>query len=255
MISNTFLLLDGIGRKLEKRLWHEGILTWTDFLENDEVSFISHGRKRLMDASLYFAKCELDGGNSSYFCDALEKAEHWRLFERFKDEALCLDIETNGLTPAQGGYVTMVGLYDGKNYRCLVRGEDLNAQALSEAISGYKLLITFFGSAFDLPFLKESFSGIDFRIPHFDLCFGARKLGFGGGLKKLEPLFGIERCPETQGMDGYDAVLLWRHFRQGSREALELLKLYNREDTVNLMKIAEAIYLKLKEKTGIEQYL
>ena len=254
MIGSTFLLLDGIGRKLERRLWHEGMLTWPEFLERDGVSFISPDRKRLMDAALYFAKCELDGGNASYFGDVLERAEHWRLFERFRNEAVCLDIETNGLPPGRGGRVTVVGLYGGFDYKCFVRGENLSANALNEELSRYKYLITFFGSAFDIPFLRESLSGFECELPHFDLCFGARRLGLRGGLKKIEPLFGIERCEETRGMSGYDAVLLWTEAKAGSREALELLKLYNREDTVNLMKIAGDIYRRLRDNTGIGLY-
>ena len=43
--------------------------------------------------------------------------------------------------------------------------------------------------------------------------------------------------------------------QNGSAEALDLLKLYNREDTVNLFGIAEVIYQRLRVQTGIEEYL
>lgn len=253
MIENTFLFLDGIGKKLERKLWQRDILTWDDFLERDSVPFISSARKKLMDGALFFASLELKNENTSYFKDALESSEHWRLFGRFKTKAVCLDIETNGLSPDSGGYPTAVGIYDGHEYKCLLWGNGLSADALMEELSKYKILITFFGSSFDIPFLEASLRGFRLEIPHFDLFFGAKRLGLSGGLKKLEPIFGIKRPKETQGLNGYDAVLLWRESRLGSREALELLKLYNREDTVNLMQIAQPIYEGLKAKSGLEE--
>jgi hypothetical protein len=40
-----------------------------------------------------------------------------------------------------------------------------------------------------------------------------------------------------------------------SGEALELLKMYNREDTVNLFDIAGIVYERLRAQTGIEEFL
>jgi uncharacterized protein YprB with RNaseH-like and TPR domain len=96
---------------------------------------------------------------------------------------------------------------------------------------------------------------VKFDVPHFDICFGSRRIGLKGGLKKLEMDFGIERNEAVKGMDGYDAVKLWEYARRGSKEALELLITYNKEDTVNLFKIADIIYQRLRSQTGIEEYL
>jgi uncharacterized protein YprB with RNaseH-like and TPR domain len=74
-------------------------------------------------------------------------------------------------------------------------------------------------------------------------------------LKKLEHDLGIERDEAVVGLDGYDAVKLWESARKGSTEALERLIKYNREDTVNLMQIATILYERLKQSTGIEEYL
>jgi len=59
----------------------------------------------------------------------------------------------------------------------------------------------------------------------------------------------------VKGLNGYDAVKLWEHARKGSKEALDLLRIYNKEDTVNLFEIADVVYRKLKSQTGIEEYL
>jgi len=255
MIRSTFTILDGIGQKLEKRLWREGIITWVHFLDATTLSFVNHQRKRLFDEALLSAYTELNGGNAEYFECTLKRNEHWRLFEVFKSNAVCLDIETNGLPPGRGGYVTLVGIYDGRDYKCFIRGENLTADALVEELTQYKYLITFYGSVFDIPFLKSCFRRLTCNIPHFDLCFGARRLNLKGGLKRLEQCLGIERREEVRGMDGYDAVLLWRDVRKGKSTALDLLILYNKEDTVNLFSIADTIYGRLKALTGIEDYL
>jgi len=254
MIRNTFSILNGIGEKLERKLWSRGILTWNDFIESEEFDFISPARKDMMDEDLEAHRERLAEGDAPWFKESLKSGEHWRLFEIFRDEAVCLDIETNGYQPEDGGYVTMVGLYDGYDYRSFVKDENLSAEELMSAFEPYKYLITFYGSAFDIPFLRRSLRGFDLNIPHFDLCFGARKLGMKGGLKKLETEFGIVRDLETQGMDGYDAVLLWHKVLRGSNHARELLVKYNREDTVNLWSISQTIYEMLKESTGIDKY-
>ncbi|MDI6889912.1 MAG: ribonuclease H-like domain-containing protein [Thermodesulfovibrionales bacterium] len=254
MIRSTFTILNGIGQRLERRLWREGILTWTHFLDSNNLSFINPQKKRLFDEALFSAYTELNEGNAEYFATTLKRSEHWRLFEVFKDDTVCIDIETNGFPLGRGGYVTLVGIYDGKDYKCFVRGENLTADSLNEEISKYKYLITFYGSVFDIPFLRSCFRRLRFNIPHFDLCFGARRLALKSGLKRLEQYFGIQRQDEVREMDGYDAVLLWQEVKRGNSRALDLLVLYNKEDTVNLFSMAHIIYRRLKSLTGIEEY-
>ncbi len=255
MIENTFCILDGIGEKLERRLWREGILTWKDFTEAKSVLGFSRERKCIFDESLFHDGEELAAGNARYFAARIRRREHWRLFNFFRDRTVFLDIETNGYQPNAGGYVTVVGLFDGFDYKCLVRGENLTAYNLKKELARYKCLVTFYGASFDVPFMQKAFEDIEFDIPHFDLCFAAKRLGYKGGLKKLEQHLGIEREEAVKGLDGYDAVKLWDHSRKGSRESLDLLIRYNREDTVNLAQIASLFYEKLRHSTGIEEYL
>lgn len=255
MIRNTFSMLNGIGEKLERRLWKDGILTWNDFIERGAIHFISPDSKASFDWSLSTALTKLNERDANFFARTVRRREHWRLFEIFKGEAVCLDIETNGLQPGSGGYVTVVGLYDGYDWRALVAGENLTADNLNRELSGYKCLITFYGSSFDIPFLQKALPGAKFDIPHFDLCFAAKRVGVKGGLKKIEAFFNIERSEEVRGMDGYDAVRLWELARRGSGEARRLLLAYNMEDTVNLMRIADILYHMLKQSTGIEEHL
>lgn len=255
MIRNTFSMLNGIGEKLERRLWKDGILTWDDFLEKDDIHFISRDRKVSFDWSLSAAARKLLERDAGFFAKSVRRREHWRLFDFFRDSAVYLDIETNGLQPGRGGYVTVVGLYDGFDWRCLVAGENLTADNLNRELSAYKCLVTFYGASFDVPFLQRTFPGVRFDLPHFDLCFAAKRVGINGGLKKIETLFNIERSEEVRGMDGYDAVRLWELAKRGNDDARRLLLSYNREDTVNLLTIADILYRRLKQSTGIEEHL
>jgi uncharacterized protein len=81
-----------------------------------------------------------------------------------------------------------------------------------------------------------------------DLCHALKRLGYRGGLKKIESEVGLLRSPETRGLSGWDAVRLWREYRYGSAEALELLLRYNREDVVNLQALMELAYDGLRRR-------
>jgi uncharacterized protein len=163
-----------------------------------------------------------------------------------------LDIETDG---AAGNAVTIIGLYDGKNYRCLIQGEDL--ENFRDVISHYSMVVTFFGFSYDIPVLQKQFPGVDFDQIHVDLCPMLGHLNLRGGLKKIEKEIGIERSPETQGLTGRDAVFLWRkHRTRDDANALERLIAYNKEDCVNLERLAEYAYQGLKaramEEAGLD---
>jgi uncharacterized protein YprB with RNaseH-like and TPR domain len=109
------------------------------------------------------------------------------------------------------------------------------------------MIVTFFGAGFDLPVLEKQFRGLVFDQIHLDLCPTLSRIGLRGGLKKIEKVLNIERSPETVGLNGYDAVLLWRRYtRLRDDAALERLIAYNREDVVNLETIAQWAYKRMR---------
>ncbi|HEX9861058.1 MAG TPA: ribonuclease H-like domain-containing protein [Nitrospirota bacterium] len=250
MIRNTFLILPGIGHARERRLWEMGVLDWRGFTDRKRIPMFSPARKSMLDGLIGNAQEALDSGDYRYLGGLLGTPGIWRLWDELEKDAVCLDIETDG-APAHEGGVTVAGFCSHGEYRAYVKGVNLDKDALAAEFEGARLLVSFFGSGFDLPYLKAAFPGLHVDVPHLDLCPAGHGAGLKGGLKKVEKVVGITRADEVDGMDGYEAVLLWRAHLAGKEGALDRLVSYNREDTVNLHTLAWIIYERLRELSGL----
>jgi uncharacterized protein YprB with RNaseH-like and TPR domain len=74
------------------------------------------------------------------------------------------------------------------------------------------------------------------------------RLGHPGGLKNLERETGVGRSPEIDGLDGGDAVRLWRAHLGGDASALRLFAEYNLHDAVNLRTLLDLGYNRMIER-------
>jgi uncharacterized protein len=245
MLTSTFLHIPKIGPRTEQNLWAGGILTWQDFLQGGGRLPLKPAKREHIQGYLLQSEKALRKRDYRFFSQLLPPREHWRAYSHFSDKIAYLDIETTGLCGHDD--ITVIGLYDGISPRCFLQGKDL--EKFPQAIKKYDLIVTFFGTCFDLPFLQRQFPGLEFPQLHIDLCFLSRRLGYRGGLKHIEMKFGIERSEEVMGIDGAQAVYLWRQYQRGSQEALDLLIQYNQEDIVNLKVLLEILYPSVKEKT------
>ena len=52
MIRESFVILDNIKHKKEKSLWDQGINSWNDFLEKEEVKGLSKIKKLYYDSQI-----------------------------------------------------------------------------------------------------------------------------------------------------------------------------------------------------------
>lgn len=242
MLKSTFIHLPGLGVGTERRLWDRGIVDWSCFLEAGSIPGLSRARKAAWDDRLRQDLDRLD--DLDYWTAALPVNEHWRLFNRFAHKTAYLDIETDGQAVDQGGEVTVIGLHKDNEFRAFVNG--INLEEFEDALVGVGVLVTFNGSCFDLPVLKSYIRGLQLPPGGIDLRFALARLGVKGGLKKIEPLFGLRRQDEVDGLDGWEAVRLWRRYLNGDSAALDLLISYNREDTVNLEVIMKRTYNRLR---------
>ncbi len=253
MLGNTFKLIKGVGTITEKRLWEQGITTWEDLLSKDHVKNVSTSLLHNLRSEVEKAVLELKKNNAGYFASRLKPADLWRTYEAFENEAIFLDTETTGLSP-HFSELTMVGLYDGFDYRCLIRGRGLSEERLQGELKGYRVLVTYNGRGFDVPYLQGKFPALMFPAVHLDLLPLGRRVGLRGGLKVVESTLGLERPEDIKDMTGYDAVVLWSMYERGFDDALRILREYNQADVINLKTVAREIYRRLKQATEIERY-
>ncbi|MFZ2498965.1 ribonuclease H-like domain-containing protein [Methanosarcina sp.] len=246
MLNNTYIHIPGVGKSLEQKIWAQGIHTWEEFLELEEKILIPPARKARICEEIKKSSEHLASKNYCFFSQCLPSAEHWRAYSAFSDSVAFVDIETTGLSQHRDK-ITVVGIYNGKESKTYVR--DINLDEIVEEFSKYKLLVSFNGARFDLPFIKSEFPDIEFNQLHIDLMYPLRRIGYSGGLKNIEKMLGISRSEDTEGITGFDAVRLWKNYeKRGDQEALDILVKYNKEDIVNLKTIIELTYPKMVEK-------
>ncbi|MEW6378510.1 MAG: ribonuclease H-like domain-containing protein [bacterium] len=216
-------------------LWRNNILTWDDFLKSPASQQLVGRRYRTMVK--YIERSRQNQNNIYFFKKLLPSRELWRLFYHFRDRAACLDIESIYVNSSHE--VTVIGLYGKNQMKSFINGH--NMEAFRKEIANYDLVITYNGVCFDLPVLRRQLQ-MNFPHVHVDLRFFLKRLGFTGGLKGIEKEFGIIRPDEVRGLTGYDAVLLWKQYQKGNRQALSTLLQYNTHDTQNLQHLMEKSY-------------
>lgn len=246
------------------KLWEEGITSWEEWLEYHESrpdvgrSDLRSGPglppgarprsgsgRRARPEHIYESIEALDGGDVGYFAERLPSQEIWRIFPEFRKRVAYVDIETTGLSQDFGAHITTIALYDGRDVKHYVHGENL--RQFEDDIFDYDVLVTYNGKCFDVPFIERYFR-IKLRHAHIDLRYLLRSLGYSGGLKGCEAQLGIER-DELEGVDGYFAVLLWHDYLgNGNPLALDTLLAYNIQDTINLERLMVMAYnMKIEE--------
>ena len=247
MITNSFIFLERIGDKLEQNIWKNGICNWDSFLKRNSIKGLSRHRKLYYDRKILNARKALYNLNSSYFLDLLPQSEMWRLYNFFKEDSVFLDIETTGLSKNEDD-ITVFGLYDGINTKLMIKGINFDYHSLKKELQKYKLIVTFNGASFDLPFIEKRYPSLLPKIPNFDVKSVTERLGLKGGLKNIEKSLGIKRSDIVDKFYGGDALTLWRMYRAtGDDYYLNLLVEYNEYDIINLKIVAEHCVKKMKE--------
>jgi len=147
-----------------------------------------------------------------------------------------LDIETTGLSQFYD-YITLIGIYrcrDADSEIIQLIGEQVTRDNLLTALKGVNTIYTYNGSRFDIPFINRYLKvNLEAKIYHHDLMYDCWRNNLYGGFKAVERKLGI--CRELQGVDGFEATLLWKRYKEfGDQESLHMLLKYNEEDVVNL---------------------
>ena len=251
MLQSTFRHLWGISAQRELELWRQGVLTWEDLAARVSPQFPPFKEAANATGSssmLSMSREALRRDDMAFFAKYLDRQEHYRIALTYPTETIFLDIETTGLSRYYD-YITLVGWSIGEEYGVYVRG-DSNTQ-LHSALAQAKAIVTFNGSIFDLPFLRQEFH--DLRIPeaHVDLRFLGKRVGLSGGQKSIEDQLGLKRDSEVSGVTGEAAPILWHRYRRGDIDALKLLIEYNHADIEGMKFIFDYAMTRLFEKQSI----
>ena len=229
-------------------MWKQGIHSWDSFLNTNKINGLSNRRKIYYDRKILEARKALYNFDSSYFKNILPQSEYYRLYDFFKEDCVFLDIETTGLD-AYNDDITLIGLFDGVETKTMIKNVNLDYKVLKNELKKYKLMVTFNGSSFDIPFINKIYPDLLPNIPNFDVRSVTDRLNLKGGLKEIEKKLKIKRNKIIEKFYGGDALTLWRMYRVTNDEYyLKLLIEYNEEDIINLKKIAEYCVEKLRNK-------
>lgn len=258
MLEQTFLHFPGVGPRTEQRFWRNGLRSWPQLAALLEAGLpprrlgrvalptqldlpLPRPRRDLspiartwleLEAASTRALAEMDFG---FFIDRLPPAAHWRVLAPSLEGACYLDIETTGLS-RHHNQVTVIGAFFNGLFYQWAWPEDI--AGLAEILENARVLVTFNGRRFDLPFMGEHFPGIRFPTAHIDLLDLARGLKIKGGQKAAEAHFGLRRSDSVRDIDGAEAVTLWCRAIYGERRAHQKLLAYNRADVEMLPRLA-----------------
>jgi len=242
MLQNTFIHIQSIGAITEQRLWESGLRDWGAF--TDDISIpLSGKRKYLLQKGIEESRKHLYQNNPVYFSNGLPANQSWRFFPEFRNSLVYLDIETTGLDRHYHS-ITTIAFYDGHEIKTYVNGQNL--EDFIEDIQKYKVIVTYNGKSFDIPFI-ESFFSIILNHAQIDLRYVLHSLGYRGGLKGVEHQLGTDRG-NLRDVDGFFAVLLWdEYIKTKNRQTFETLLAYNVQDTITLESLMVTAYnMKLK---------
>ena len=215
MLTHSFQHIPGIGEKSEQKIWDCGVNTWEAAMSG--AGLLPAKQQQRIEQYAKESKAHLSAGNPGYFAGRLPSKEHWRLFPQFRDTALFLDIETTGLDAWQTE-ITTIATYDGSCVKTYVQGRNLNE--FKKDIRNYNLIITYNGKTFDIPCI-ESVLGIAVNHAHIDLRYVLKSLGYGGGLKKCEKAFGLDRGIWTGWTDTLQSFSGRSSGRPGMKKSLK----------------------------------
>ncbi len=259
MLPRSFVFLPGIGPTRELRLWNKGVESWADYRNLSRVLGIRPRLKAHHDQLLEMAEAKRTT-DPAFFARMLPTTEHWRAYSTYEHRAAYVDIETTG---DRANQITVVGVHYKGETRAFVRptpgatdamvaacgGEPYTPEAVSEFLADVTCFVTFNGASFDLPVMAGE--GIVMpAVPHADLRTVFTRIGYSGGLKKIETALGVERDDDLQGLTGWDAVKMWRRWvNRQDAESLRTLLAYNIADCANLEPLAQFACGKLVKQT------
>ena len=250
LLRRSFQHLPGISASKEAKLRSEGIQDWNDLLQRipAQLDLFRKGRSA-MCCAVEASEEALANRDVEFFKERLPKREFYRIAASFPERCVFFDIETTGLSKHYD-QVTLVGWSVGSSYKVLVDPTDTSQ--LERDLGAQRVVITFNGTLFDLPFLTNKFNTNWSGATHVDLRFLAKRVGLTGGQKKIEVSIGLGREAPLEGISGAEAVGLWFDYKEGDLDSLRKLIRYNHADIEGMKFIFEQVVERLEPETSSE---
>ena len=215
------------------------------------------GRVHARDSgSLYIVERRIEEIHPSGSDGIISAVEMLRRLKIAPEEALFLDIETCGLANCPLFLVGTMSLREGgllieQFFARDYAEEPVLLEHLIEVISPYRMLVTFNGKSFDIPYMRDrmTFHRMRHRFEHehLDLLLEARRLWRGEfpdcRLQTLEEhVCGRRRCGDTPGH--LIPQLYHDYVRTGNAAPLEGIFHHNALDIITMAELLPAILTK-----------
>lgn len=248
MLRHTFLHLPGIGKITEQKLWDRGVLDWDDLevLSPRQLQLFKDEKYRTR-SPLEISKDALAVEDAEFFSDRLPSSDQFRIAASFPHKTLFVDIETTGLSRYYDE-ITLVGWDLDGDFGVCIQGQ--SDDRMYEVFGNAAVIVTFNGSLFDLPFLRQEYPDLSIPGCHIDLRFAARQVGISGGQKEIEDELGLERPESLQSMSGETAPVLWHNYRWGDTASLRRLINYNQADIEGMKWILDEVIERRTQDVG-----
>ena len=230
MINECFQHCHGIGPKTEKILKSRGFITWEDCLQNPDKLPVRGNRRKIFLESLKKSKNALENNNLSYLIKEYPAREHWRILGPHYSEATYFDIETTGISWYDSHTTLICAYHKGKLYEFLYNE---NLDDFLQLVDESRLLVSFNGNSFDIPYLEKTFNIPQVNAPHIDLRWVAYHCGYSGGLKSIESELNVVRPDDVSDIDGFEAVNLYYRWQDGDENAKKYLTAYCNADVIS----------------------
>lgn len=238
MLDLSFRVFSGISLRKERELWKNGVCSW------DKYELGISPQRSLLEVDptydspvaqeLRACRSALASADVEFFAKRLERSEHYRIAASFPRDCIFLDIETTGLSRYYD-QITVIGWYLDGEYGLYVKGN--SEREFRSALARAKCVVTFNGTLFDLPFIREQLPAIAFPGIHVDLRYLCRRVGLVGGQKAIETQLGLHRLKGIEGVSGEYAPVLWHRYTNGDLGSLKTLLEYNIADIEGLINI------------------
>jgi uncharacterized protein YprB with RNaseH-like and TPR domain len=220
LIRGALQQFPGLGPERLKRLAEEGITDWLALREHlGTLGWGPAARDKLIVAIDACEQAVLDK-DFPFLTRAFAARDHWRILGTYPEDAAYFDIETSGLEV--DSHITLIAAEYRGDLTTYLFNENLDD--FLDLIEDVGMLVSFNGASFDVPRVLGQFHIPKLNCGHIDLRWLCYHDELRGGLKSIERTLDITRPDDLHGVDGEEAVMLWRLWEdrehRGARERL-----------------------------------